>query len=278
MNMKAVLAQINNQYNEEVYQYELPNKRIKAFIITDLNDSTSMYNARKCGYSIEKSKSEVDYVWYPSCTASTVERDLKKITYIDNAHELPWTWPTTKEQEGNDLVSGLYRYYDEKLVGLHAIINTVNHMRLWQMCIDLNQPIIILEDQAKFVRNFKYDNFKKSSQPVMYNKGHLNPNHNTFKGLADISPPNHKGSQIRKFNNTLHQGRCGLLDFPDANLRARYINYPKSIESSAYVITPWVATKLLDKSRLVGMWPINVFINKQFFPWLQMDVPGYTTG
>ena len=33
---------------------------------------------------------------------------------------------------------------------------SISHMRLWQHCIDINEPIMILEHDAIFQRQFKY--------------------------------------------------------------------------------------------------------------------------
>jgi GR25 family glycosyltransferase involved in LPS biosynthesis len=47
--------------------------------------------------------------------------------------------------------------------------------------------------------------------------------------------------------------------------------------NSAYMISPKGAKKLLDKVREVGMWPNDALMNKQFFPWLEVVYPYYTT-
>ena len=47
--------------------------------------------------------------------------------------------------------------------------------------------------------------------------------------------------------------------------------------NSAYLITPKGAKKLLDKVREVGLWPNDAVMCKQFFPWMQVVYPYYTT-
>jgi GR25 family glycosyltransferase involved in LPS biosynthesis len=47
--------------------------------------------------------------------------------------------------------------------------------------------------------------------------------------------------------------------------------------NSAYVIKPWAAKKLLEKTAEVGIWPNDALMCRQFFPWLQVSYPFYTT-
>ena len=47
--------------------------------------------------------------------------------------------------------------------------------------------------------------------------------------------------------------------------------------NSAYLITPKGAKKLLDKVREVGIWANDALMCKQFFPWMQVVYPYYTT-
>ena len=100
--MVNTLKNINNIPTEPKPKYE-ESERIKTFIITMYNDSYSSFLSRVCANTIEDTGSMMDYCFFPATTPNTVERDLKKISYIKDAHKLPWTWPTNDSENDYDL-------------------------------------------------------------------------------------------------------------------------------------------------------------------------------
>jgi GR25 family glycosyltransferase involved in LPS biosynthesis len=135
---------------------------IKAFIITMLNNNESVVGARNLLRSITLSQSQVQPFLMQATIPSTIDLDIMcnfskkygEALYKDG--KLWWNWPTSTAEDGIDFSTGLYKkYYGEKDWRTKAAC-TISHMRLWQHCIDINEPILILEHDANFINNFKY--------------------------------------------------------------------------------------------------------------------------
>jgi GR25 family glycosyltransferase involved in LPS biosynthesis len=134
---------------------------IKAFIITMLNNNESVVGARKLLHSITLTNPIQPFLMQATIP-STIDLDIKcnfskkygEALYKDG--KLWWNWPTSAVQDGIDFSTGLYKkYYGEKDWRTKAAC-TISHMRLWQHCIDINEPIMILEHDANFIENFRY--------------------------------------------------------------------------------------------------------------------------
>lgn len=270
MNLVDQINIINNTPVEAEPSEPVP-PRIKGLIITEVNDSGSMYAARRCGISIEKTKSEIDYTWFPATLPSTVARDLKKITYLENPELLPWTWPTKKEDECIDFKTGLYKSFDPKADQSKLISNAVSHMRAWQYCIDVNQPVIIMNHDTVWTRKYIHENLDRENT-YLTKEDTRPPKNAIFKGgivtLRNAASQGKEFKGIGKYNQMVDLRPRGLssiisVDFVGYNRD----NYPQHIiDEGTYLITPWAAKKLLDQIQYNGMWPVNVLMNIQLFP------------
>jgi hypothetical protein len=277
MNLVDQINIINN-VPIEVEPHEPVPPRIKGLIITDINDSGSMYKARKCGISIEKTQSKIDYTVFPSTLPSAVARDLKKITYLETPELLPWTWPTKKEEECIDFKTGLYKTFENSLDQSKLITETVSHMRAWQYCIDINQPIIIMNYDTEWITKFDFNNIhKESNKSDDIDEVKRSPR--LFKGgIVSLKTPTTIIDGIEY--NLLSTGNLpnGLNPISSSTLLGQN-NIPISIkDSGTYLITPWAAKKLLDQIEYNGMWPPHILINRQLFKWIQIYTPFHTQG
>lgn len=231
---------------------------MKAFIISLTNHHPSQMQTRMLISSIKKTKSDLEALVIDATTPVTFTEDLRKIDYID-ATNLTWSYPVEPSQDRLDIKTGLYlkHYVTNNL--LTVVSCMVSHMRCWQMCIDLDEPVVVLESDAIFTRKFDFKDLTKD-----------------FKGgIIGLNDPRGATRKARVFHEKVSQQnglqKCPTVDEPHED------PLPSGIAgNSAYVISPQAAKKLLKKTKEIGLWPNDAVMCKQFFPWLQVVYPYYT--
>jgi GR25 family glycosyltransferase involved in LPS biosynthesis len=226
---------------------------IKGYIITLDTNQESIEATHKCIGSIRNTKSEID----PSVFVATVPRQIKRHLEEIDMGDVVWTYPLTKEEDGLDIKTGLYlRHYPTKKISNRTAC-MVSHMRLWHKCATGKKPIVILEHDAIFTRKFVFEPLEKE-----------------FKGgILGLNDPRGATRRSDVFHN-IASSKMGLQSVPTVD----DAEVPQGLAgNSAYLITPKGAKKLLDKVREVGMWPNDAIMCKQFFPWMQVVYPYYTT-
>ena len=226
---------------------------IKGYIITLDTNQESIEATHKCIGSIRSTKSEID----PSVFVATVPRQIKRHLEEIDMGDVVWTYPLTKEEDGLDIKTGLYlRHYPTKKISNRTAC-MVSHMRLWHKCATGKKPIVILEHDAIFTRKFVFEPLEKE-----------------FKGgILGLNDPRGATRRSDVFHN-IASSKMGLQPVPTVD----DAEVPQGLAgNSAYLITPTAAKKLLDKVREVGMWANDALMCKQFFPWMQVVYPYYTT-
>jgi GR25 family glycosyltransferase involved in LPS biosynthesis len=226
---------------------------IKGYIITLDTNQESIEATHKCIGSIRNTKSEID----PSVFVATVPRQIKRHLEEIDMGDVVWTYPLTKEEDGLDIKTGLYlRHYPTKKISNRTAC-MVSHMRLWHKCATGKKPIVILEHDAIFTRKFVFEPLEKE-----------------FKGgILGLNDPRGATRRSDVFHN-IASSKMGLQSVPTVD----DAEVPQGLAgNSAYLITPKGAKKLLDKVREVGLWPNDAVMCKQFFPWMQVVYPYYTT-
>ena len=227
---------------------------INGYVITLDTNQESVEATHKCIGSIRSTKSEID----PSVFVATVPRQIKRHLEEIDMGDVVWTYPLTKEEDGLDIKTGLYlRHYPTKKISNRTAC-MVSHMRLWHKCAThYKRPIIILEHDAIFTRKFVFE-----------------PLEEEFKGgILGLNDPRGATRRSNIFHNVA-SSKMGLQPVPTVD----DMEVPQGLAgNSAYLITPTAAKKLLDKVREVGMWANDALMCKQFFPWMQVVYPYYTT-
>ena len=224
----------------------------KSFIITLINNYDATIASRNVVNSIKETKSELDPIVFPATTPDTVDEGLK----ILDMENVQYTYPIKPEQDGLDLKSGLYLQHYPTANIKNRIACMVSHMRLWKECIDRDEPIVILEHDALFTRQFKISDLT-----------------NDFKGgIVGLNDPRGATRKSGEFHSKV-SSKMGLQSVPDLG-----DNYPQGLAgNSAYLITPHASKILMRKVKEIGMWPNDAIMNRQFFPWMQVVYPYYTT-
>ena len=125
---------------------------MRTFVITLLNDEYSERVAKRCIDSA--AKFGVDVEKYPAVNKLTSESLMCEFG-------LKWTWADNNTRITKCPLTGL-RQHPYKGANLQAKIGcSMSHFLLWKKCVELDQPILILEHDTIFVRDFPKDiNFK----------------------------------------------------------------------------------------------------------------------
>lgn len=247
------LSRVSNQLKE------LPTRRMPTFIISDINNHTSIVAVRKLLKSIEVHDCDLNPTIFPATTPNTLIRDLARIGKNLNN----WTYPKIHNETRKDIKSGLtlkgYRSDNvEKVISC-----AVSHYRLWQICAAGNVPFVILEHDALFTRKL----------PIQFFSGE-----NREAGIVGLNDPRGATRKAQIYlQKTLdsNTNNSGTVPVPwvDDNTNA-----PQGLAgNSAYVLWPGSAASLLHKVEDVGFWPNDALMCKQFFSSMRQAYPFFTT-
>ena len=260
---------------------------MKAFIITMPNNNQSMVSTRKLIQSIYTSEVLVQPFIMPATTPETMLYDLEmafpkrlfnKFT-LREGKAVRYTWPTHPSQDGLDLATGLYKRAYAAKDWQKVAACSISHMRLWQHCIDIDEPILILEHDAYFPEEsakwFTYKYIALAGQEKAVDGG--------MQWTGGICGINHPAGATRKAQVFIQKVKEQVKNKTGLAL-APYVDEPGDLPlpnglagNSAYIIKPWAAKKLLEKTAEIGIWPNDALMCRQFFPWLQVHYPFVTS-
>jgi len=223
---------------------------MKAFVIT-LKDNE---------YS-EKSAKEV--IRHAARYAQVVEKfyGVGKETAYEELYknELRWTWADNNTRETICPITKL-KNFPYTAADLRAKIGcSMSHYYLWKKCVELDEPILILEHDAIFISKFP---------PYAVD---------LINGICQINDPRgatRKGAwwsdQMKK------RGGVGVFEKTWVTTKKER-DIPDGLAgNSAYIIKPWAAQELIDKYHEVGVWPNDAILCKQMFPYLEEYYPFIT--
>lgn len=202
-----------------------------AFVITLYGNEYSERVAQRC---IDSANIEVRR--FPACSANRAERVLEGMG-------IEWTWGRG------------YRGLDHKPYGGDYAARVgcfVSHYMLWKHCKTINEPVLILEHDAVFVRDFapfEFDHICMINDP----RGATPRGEWWSMKMIDRGPGVWPKTTV--FDDKRPDGLAG---------------------NSAYVIKPHAAEKLIRLVDTVGAWPNDALICRQLFDGLQEHFPFIT--
>ena len=207
---------------------------MKAFVITMMNDRYSLACAKKTIQTAEQMSEDLDIEMFRAVTPDKIK---------DTTYSYPVEGETSI-YEGMTLVG-----YKARDVG-KKIACSLSHMNLWNKCVQLDEPILILEHDAVFIRKFRPSKILKSiddGDVLMIN----DPRGATRRGMVY-----HENIIKNDFGVHVVEG----VNTPDENV-------PDGLAgNSAYVITPAAAEKASKLQSSIGIWPNDALLCKQLFP------------
>lgn len=220
---------------------------MRAFVITLKNNPYSNEVAGRCIQSATKFGVEIEKFF-------GVDKDTAEETM--NKYGLKWTWANNNASNAVCPITGLHQF-PYRTNDLRAKIGcSMSHFLLWEKCIALDEPILILEHDAVFLRPLpKFE----------------------FKGICQINDPagcTRRGGQWSQ--QMIKRGGQGVFEKTWVTTpEERHI--PDGLAgNSAYVIKPHSAQELIDKYYELGIWPNDATMCKQIFPYLEEYYPFIT--
>lgn len=236
-------------------KYNVKNYVMPGFIISMTNDHSSTVATRKCIQSIKNTNSNINTFIIDATTPVNLLEHLSYVGFSLNE----WTYPKSPAESIVHLKTGL------KITGYRANDYTkvvsclISHVRLWELCINLNAPILIMEHDAIFTKRFDFDDLKD------YFTG----------GILGLNDPRGATRRSQLYHQkVIEQKNKPVADVPWIDNK----DIPQGLAgNSSYIIKPEAARNLLEKIKDIGMWPNDALMCKQLFPWLQQAYPYYTT-
>ena len=235
-------------------KFKISRNFITAYVICMFNDHLSTVATRRCLQSIKETNSKIDAYILNATTPVDLKEHLKQVGLTLN----DWTYPKSPAETKIDTKTGL------KITGYRATDYTkvvsclVSHARIWYKAIELDAPVMVLEHDSIFTKQFKWEDVK-----------------NDFTGgVLGLNDPRGATRKAQLYHEkTIEQQTTPVVNAPWIDNK----EIPQGIAgNSAYIIKPEAAQHLIDKIKDIGMWPNDALMCKQFFPWMQVIWPYYT--
>lgn len=220
---------------------------MKAFVITLKNNSYSNEVADRCIKSAAKFNLVVEKFY-------GVDREQAK--QFMNDEGLEWSWANNDTEIMMCEKTGL-RMHPYGSTDVRAKIGcSMSHYALWKKCVELNEPILILEHDSVFLRalpEMKFNGICMINDPMgATRKGGLWSKQMKARGTTGVHP---KTWITEENERHIPDGLAG---------------------NSAYLIKPWAAQELIDKFYEIGVWPNDATMCQQLFPYLEEYYPFIT--
>ena len=127
---------------------------------------------------------------------------------------------------------------------------------LWKMCIEKNEPIMILEHDAIFIRPFDDTAFMKAECDII-----------------SMNDPRGATRRAQDFHEKLQQGHQTIKRVPTID----DLMVPQGLPgNSAYIIKPSGAKKMLNLVKEYGSWPNDALMCKQLIQSIASSRVYYT--
>tara|TARA_S200002703_G_scaffold112485_1_gene98047 strand:+ start:140 stop:982 length:843 start_codon:yes stop_codon:yes gene_type:complete len=238
---------------------------VDAYVIVDVFDGVHQQGVRSFVHSYYSQYIFNEIYLYPATTIKTAEKDLDRITAIDDAGSIKWNWPLTPEDEKLDMLTGLTKECLVDHIPAALINQTMSHVRLWDVCIKKNEPIAILNSNMAVRR--------KIDMRYIQERGFNN-------GVVSLNCLNEETKNNQYLHDRLEEqfgARTQMPQmYPTPSLQFAEIGISKPQPfpgHGAYIITPWAARKAFDVIQQVGLWPVQFLFCRQLFPWTYIMWP-----
>ena len=221
---------------------------MNGYIIGDRNNPVSVKGMNGCAASMAQLKQDFTIQFVQQTSPDTLADHMKPFP------GLYWNYPLNDGKRTDEKTGMILQgYRTNSLAKVFACL--VSHARLWLRCVQKNEPIMILEHDAKFIRKFDPD-FEWEGGVLGLN----DPRGATFNSAQYHALVAHKGPGVHKAPYVADVSR------------------PQGLAgNSAYIIKPFAAKELLEKMKETGGWPNDALICNQHFDWIKVLYP-YATG
>ncbi len=219
---------------------------MKAFAIA-LNDETSALAYITCARSSERVKNDFAVKKFKAYTPKETDLELKRF-------KIKWNYPWNEAEV--DFQTGLVKRPYVTKNPRARIACALSHYNLWALCAQSDEPFLILEQDAMFIRKLKYADILTSNFGVV--------------GINDPIGATRKAAQL---DAMIQHDQREIQPIPPLD----QITTPQGLAgNSAYIIKPWAAKKLIEGVKEYGLWPNDAFMCKQLFSFLGLTRTYYT--
>jgi len=230
---------------------------INAYIITMSDNTISVQgcdNTRiKAQSYIVQSKNSVRINTFEATQPIDIYKHIQDVF----GKQVVWSWPTRTEDDGYCLYTGLYKRTYQAADQNKVVACALSHYRLWKLCAESNEPIMVLEHDAEFFRDIDISVIMEDNK--WGSVGLNDPRGNTRKGQLFHA-------KVAKCGDGIN--RVPTIDEPTD------LPLPMGLAgNSAYLIRPAFAKKLLAEVARIGMWPNDAVMCRQLFPELKVLYP-----
>jgi len=229
---------------------------INAYIIRIDGNSVNFDSSNKLIQSIKDTNSDITPHILEATTPETISTHLRAEFSYYNPKEYFWGYPRSPEQNKLCIKSGLFLscYAAKNQSVVEAC--SISHMRAWDKCVELDEPIIVFESDALLTREFKESDVSSTM----------------LCGLNDPRGATRRAQVFHdKCSGSVGTARVPLVNYPNE------FPFPQGIAgNSAYYITPSAARKLLDNINYYGMYPNDAYMCSELFPWIRIVYPYIT--
>jgi GR25 family glycosyltransferase involved in LPS biosynthesis len=177
--------------------------------------------------------------------------DHTNVESILSSYNLRWNYPWEGSQYDNE--TGLKKSAYSTKVKEKRIACSLSHFLLWSKCVDINEPILILEHDSIFIKRFDDINISEYS----------------FIGINDPRGATRKSSL---FHQIVQNSKNEYVNVPTID----DLTIPQGLAgNSAYVVHPNGAKTLIELCYKFGLWPndaimcqqlvSNMFVTKTYY-------------
>ena len=221
---------------------------MKAFAIVVPDNKTSMAGFQELNDSYDKYGHNDGLQMHEAISVDKVEM-------IAAGNGLNWNYPW--EGKVSELKSGLIKSAYTTADPSKGISCFVSHWYLWQKCVKLDEMILILEHDSRFIKKLPADStFARADFDII--------------GINDPSMATRK-------SKLYHDMILERVDFFQPVPRIDEFNIPQGLAGySAYVIKPAGEKLMLELSQEYGMWPNDALMCYQLVPKLGVTRNFYT--
>ena len=215
---------------------------INAHIITLYSDPRAVAAAGRC-----KKSANIDIKTFDAITESQAEKVMRDFG-------IKWNYPWTGEEY--DMKAGLKKTAYPTVTPLKRVACFLSHYMLWKRCVDQNQPIIVLEQDAIFIKPFDSTAFEETQYDII-----------------SLNDPRGATRKAQLYHDKLQQGAQTIQRVPTID----DLMVPQGLPgNSAYIIKPNGASKMIELVKEYGAWPNDALMCKQLISTIGSSKIYYT--
>jgi GR25 family glycosyltransferase involved in LPS biosynthesis len=177
--------------------------------------------------------------------------------YVDmtlEGQKIKWNYPWVGKEI--DMASGLTKSAYKTKNPKARVACALSHYLLWKTCVNLSEPVLVLEHDAIFTQAVDFD---------INDAGFF---------IVGINNPLGATRKARDFYNTIVQNPKWIQPVPSIDNH----DVPQGLAgNSAYILKPIGAQKMLDIVKQYGLWPNDALMCKQLLPRIGVTKKFYTT-